>query len=227
MRIALFGLSGNPPTGLGGHQGVVRALVRSSLYDEVWVLPVYRHMFCSKRELIPFEYRVEMCLLCFEPESSAQCAVRVLPLEKEVHEHLSSQHGQSFSCGTIDIIDYLKDKIPDSTFTLVLGSDTFADLCNGKWKQSERILSEVKITVFNRMGLPTNVSIDYRNITNITMSAPNVTLLNVESLTDVSSTIVRSLLLAANSTEMIIDGNVLHPDVLRYIQTHNLYRSES
>lgn len=54
-RVCLFGLSANPPTGNGGHVGIVKALSALPLhpqqensqekFDEIRVLPVYRHMF--------------------------------------------------------------------------------------------------------------------------------------------------------------------------------------
>jgi len=43
-QVCLFGLSADPPTGQGGHLGIVQHLV-SMGFDEVRILPVYRHMF--------------------------------------------------------------------------------------------------------------------------------------------------------------------------------------
>lgn len=64
-RVVLFGLSANPPTGLGGHMGIasyfssisVRRAFRLGLFDEVWILPVYRHAYSSKRHLESYEDR--------------------------------------------------------------------------------------------------------------------------------------------------------------------------
>ena len=50
-KICLFGTSANPPTGKGGHLGIVSFLASNTSvaggldYDEVHVLPVYVHMF--------------------------------------------------------------------------------------------------------------------------------------------------------------------------------------
>lgn len=44
-RVCLFGTSADPPTGHGGHLGIVKHLVSMKQFDEVRVLPVYRHMF--------------------------------------------------------------------------------------------------------------------------------------------------------------------------------------
>lgn len=53
-RICLFGTSANPPTGSGGHAGIVQYLASmtseenhasSLVFHEIRVLPVYKHMF--------------------------------------------------------------------------------------------------------------------------------------------------------------------------------------
>jgi hypothetical protein len=61
-NVCLFGLSADPPTGIGGHVGIVQALtlIRSPAaqqqdddddsvggfaFDEIRVLPVYRHTY--------------------------------------------------------------------------------------------------------------------------------------------------------------------------------------
>lgn len=70
-RICLFGTSANPPTGENGHVGIVRALVNLRKFDEVRVLPVYKHTFASKRnQLLGFDHRVAMCELAVEGLSS-------------------------------------------------------------------------------------------------------------------------------------------------------------
>jgi hypothetical protein len=46
-RVCLFGLSADPPTGHGGHVGIVRAL--RTTFDDIRVLPVYRHTFRVRR----------------------------------------------------------------------------------------------------------------------------------------------------------------------------------
>ena len=57
--VALFGLSADPVTDRGGHGDIVKALLTRTVndndassprpvYDEVWVVPVYRHAFESK-----------------------------------------------------------------------------------------------------------------------------------------------------------------------------------
>lgn len=70
-RIALYGLSADPPTGIGGHVGIVQALVAMPTFDEVHILPVYRHTYQDKRQrLVSFEHRWHMCQLAFADISS-------------------------------------------------------------------------------------------------------------------------------------------------------------
>ena len=68
-RICLFGTSGDPPTGDGGHATIVRTLSsltipisdpESSLYyfDQVWVLPVFQHMYSV---CFPKKYIHKLC----------------------------------------------------------------------------------------------------------------------------------------------------------------------
>lgn len=48
MNICLFGLSGDPPTGCGGHVGIVNAVQQMNYFDEIWIIPVYRHMYAVR-----------------------------------------------------------------------------------------------------------------------------------------------------------------------------------
>ena len=110
--VCLFGTSADPPTGVGGHRGIVMALSNLVLpaarqpsasasagagdnacgrsaaagsgsivgkkvetssprqqlrFDEIRVIPVYRHMFNSKRgNQTSYNDRLEMCRLAFE-----------------------------------------------------------------------------------------------------------------------------------------------------------------
>lgn len=101
--ICLFGTSADPPTGIGGHRGIVVALSNLLLpsaerqpvtsesggsggstsvesndadtsdssqqlrFDEIRIVPVYRHMFASKRgNQANYDDRLQMCRLAFE-----------------------------------------------------------------------------------------------------------------------------------------------------------------
>lgn len=71
--------------------------------------------------------------------------VKVLPIEKDAFQLRNSSTecnggDSTIYLGTIDIIDYIREKCcnEEDTLTIVLGGDTFMDLINEKWKQSRR-----------------------------------------------------------------------------------------
>lgn len=142
--IAVFGLSGNPPTGECGHAGIVKYLVQSGEFHEIWVLPVFKHQFSSKDSLIRYEVRVTMCQLAFEEYSSDSCTVRVLTLEREVEE-VVSRHG------TVDTLTYIRERCPQLHLHLILGSDTYNDIAKGKWQRGETLFSLATLHVIERI----------------------------------------------------------------------------
>lgn len=238
-RVALLGLSANPPSGLGGHQGIVRGLVGSDQFDEVWIMPVHRHMFSAKdTQLLPFEQRMEMCRLCFQGESNGHCMVKVVPLEQEAAEFF----GADYRVGTIDIIDFIKQRHPDHQITLVLGLDTFSDLACGKWKQSDRyasslpfactcsllrcarLLSSVNFIVLDRDGVVLDAA---KQASVDRLLASQSSSIRKLPLTDVSSTQLRDILAAEGPQHMEgLGADVIHPAVRNYIVSNGLFARE-
>lgn len=134
-EIALLGGSFNPP-----HVGHLMAALylRSTLaVDEVWLVPAFNHPF--GKPLAPFDDRVAMC------EAMATDVgpwLRVNRAESEV-----GGEGR-----TIELLEWLLPKHPDTTFRWVIGSDILADL--PKWKAWDRIQTLVQVTVLHRAGYP-------------------------------------------------------------------------
>ena len=44
-----------------GHAGIVSFLAAQAHWDEIWVMPVYKHMHAKNSLLIDFEHRFNMC----------------------------------------------------------------------------------------------------------------------------------------------------------------------
>jgi len=63
-RVCLFGLSADPPTGNGGHLGIVTHLASMEMFDQIRVLPVYTHMFS-----VSFRH-LELCVCVRAPHHS-------------------------------------------------------------------------------------------------------------------------------------------------------------
>jgi len=212
--VAVFGLSADPPTGEGGHAGIVRwcaselsvpvrrddpASARRGV-DEVWVLPVYRHIFRQKTEMTPYEHRLAMARLAFTDLEGTRARVRVLETERDIHEAAARRGHASVRLGTYDVLRRLMRQAPETRFVLVLGADTHADLRAGKWAHAAELLELVEVVALPRAGVPFAGTVE---------SPP--------SLHAVSSSLARS------STDLAYLRRALQPQVLDYILEHRLY----
>ena len=142
--VALFGLSANPPTGKGGHAGIVDWCASSMTVDspndsnpeealeglpvdEVWVLPVYRHAFSEKSTLLSFEHRVAMAKLCFEGRAQNTAKVEVRELERELFlreqeaANTATPKRSARRLGSIDLVRMLQADFPHYQFAFVMG----------------------------------------------------------------------------------------------------------
>lgn len=63
-RVCLFGLSADPPTGSGGHLGIVEHLASMEMFDQIRVLPVYSHMFAVSRIICRYKFEVSIFRVC-------------------------------------------------------------------------------------------------------------------------------------------------------------------
>ncbi len=215
--VVLFGTSANPPTGAGGHAGLVSwAATRQHLpddlpdvggrpVDEVWVLPVFRHAFEEKRELAPFEHRLAMARLAFESLPGLEGRVRVLDVERRLAEQaarVAAERGEAPGrLGTIDVLRALSAEHPEVSFVLLLGGDTYRDLQEGRWKESAALRAMAPVLIVPRIGQAEEVP--------ASADAPR--------LAEVSSSEVR------RSTDVALLGRALQPEVLAYIRAHGLY----
>lgn len=216
--VAVFGLSADPPTGRGGHLGILLHLIKTNLFDEIWIVPVYTHAFANKKNLQPFEHRVMMCKLNFERYSTTKTPVVVKELERIVCEAQSSSSGR---VGTIDLIRHIKATEPDIRLHLVLGADTFSDLTQGKWKESETVMREASIEVFDRRGVASFGEASYHGA-----PAGSIRFHKEADLDHVSSTAIRAALAASPpdpSSVLNAEALGLEPAVLDYIISNRLY----
>jgi nicotinate-nucleotide adenylyltransferase len=134
-EVALIGGSFNPP-----HVGHLMAAlyVRATLaVDQVWLVPSFHHPF--GKALAAFDDRVAMCEV----------------MARDCGPWLSVSRAEAQVGGegrTIDLLEWLIPRHPDSRFRWVIGSDILADL--PKWKAWHRIQALVQVTVLHRAGYP-------------------------------------------------------------------------
>lgn len=229
-KVGLYGLSGDPPTGKGGHLGIVNFLSNHNIFDEIWIIPVFKHMFSSKSNMTLFEHRYKMCELCFLNNNDKESKVKVLNIEELICKERNMK-----AVGTYDLLKYLNEYYINMNinWTFVLGSDTYNSLMSGKWKKGNDILELLSsIIVCVRPGYDTLVSCTNKKI--------NVSFQNVPALKNISSTCVRSIASTTSSSMLSlllsllgkksidsIDSDAVHPAVIQYIKDNKLYDSYS
>lgn len=224
--VLLFGSSCNPPTGLGGHGGIAKWGAESLkvdvpndakpedarenvAIDEVWVLPVYKHIFSSKSHIIDFDKRFEMAKLGFENQPGLEGRIKVSDAERAMalKAHADAQargeDPKSVRMGSIDLVEFLKAENPDTQFVLMFGGDTYLDYKQGKWKGGRDLEEKLPLVAIPRKGV--------EGVEGSEENAPD--------LMEISSTKVRS----STDLEFLGDPNVLHPDVLAFMQKHKLF----
>ena len=117
--------------------------------------------------------------------------VEVLPLEV-------NRDGDSY---TLDTVNELSIKYPNTNFTLILGSDAVKSI--GQWHKSTELLQKVKVLVISRPG---SAPTDFDEV-------------NIKAL-DISSTKVRK---SISERENV--SNLLPAKVVTFIREYGLYGS--
>ncbi len=161
-------------------------------------MPVYRHAFAAKRQMASFEHRMAMARLAFEALPDAMGRVRVIDVERRVQRTLRRRDPDAVP-GTIDIVRHLMKANPRTEFALLLGADTYRDLLDGRWRESEALLGLVTVVALPRKGSKTDVPLRK----------------GVPQLERVSSSAVRR--------DFAKRGHMLQPEVRDYIEVHALY----
>jgi nicotinate-nucleotide adenylyltransferase len=107
---------------------------------------------------------------------------------------------------TINTLEYLKEKFPDHTFSLVMGSDNLE--CFRQWKDYETIMENFRILVYPRLGVATDELMGHSNIT--LLKAP---------LMEISSTFIRDSVKAGKDMRYFVSSKVWE-----YMDKMNYYR---
>ncbi len=131
-EIALFGGSFDPPH--IGHLLAASYVLATEPIDELWLVPVERHPF-AKPLVGSYDHRVELC----ERLAAQLSRTRVSRAEQE------SGQGR-----TVDLLEWLKPKYPQTRWALVLGTDLDAE--KPQWKRFERVEQLARIITVRRGG---------------------------------------------------------------------------
>lgn len=129
--VAVLGTAADPPT--IAHQQLMR-LARPH-FDEVWVMPCYKHMF-GKVMSDPF-HRLRMCALMVD---------HLGPWAKASDFEIKNQ----LQLPTMGVYELLRDSHPNYQFHLMIGMDNAIKI--DKWVGYPALLDVVPFVVFDRAG---------------------------------------------------------------------------
>jgi nicotinate-nucleotide adenylyltransferase len=169
-EVALFGGSFDPPH--IGHLLAASYVVATEPVDELWLVPVFQHPF-GKPLKGSFDHRVALC----------EAMATLLPRTR-----VSRAEQESGRARTVDLLEWLRDKHPQTRFALVLGTDLDAE--KPQWKNFARIEELARIVTVQRGGYASDAA-------------------HGPAIPEVSSTQVRSLLASGGDVSKLLPRPVL------------------
>lgn len=208
VKVAIYGTAANP-IHLGHLQVAQFVLNTSGEFDEVWILPAFKHMY--HKNMVSPEHRLEMCKLAVEVDK------RIKVFDYEIKNQLAGE--------TYNLFKRLKEEkelTEKYQFSMIIGLDNANTF--DKWVNFEELERMVRFVVVPRAGIERNNSDWY-------LKPPHIFLNNENTgIIDTSSTEIRKLLKKwKNSTDdekIKINSQLeylLGINVFEYIQKNNLY----
>jgi nicotinate-nucleotide adenylyltransferase len=175
-------------------------LDRNLAFDEVWIMPCYRHIYDKK--MASHRHRLAMCSIAASKES------RVKVCDYEIRNE--------FIGGTYHLMkkllkeEFIKDRF---IISLIIGLDNANTFHS--WVEHEALRKLIRFVVVPRQGVSVDPDVDWYR------KPPHIYLEADKPIMKVSSTQVRELL---HHGEYHKAEELLDPAVFAYIRKHVLYR---
>jgi nicotinate-nucleotide adenylyltransferase len=199
VRIGILGGTFNPPH-LGHLICAQEAYVQLEL-SRVILVPARIPPHKAVPEDPGIEHRVALC----------ECAAQDDPDRLAVSSLEAERSGTSY---TVDTLEELQARFPDTELYLILGGDIAAGLT--EWREPDRVLSLATIAVTSRPGTSRGAV----NETLARLQAEHRAQFFTMPTIGVSSTMIRRRVQSSQPIKYLV------PDMVsRYIEAHRLYRS--
>lgn len=190
LQVGLFFGSFNPPH--IGHLAIGNYIVEFAGLNQVWFVVSPQNPLKDKDILLREYDRLELVRQAVENDLRFRVSDAEFRLPKPSY--------------TINTLNYLKEKFPDHTFSLVMGSDNLESF--RQWKDYETIMENFRILVYPRPGTAANAQIVH----------PNITLLKAPMM-EISSTFIRDSVKAGKDMRYFVSSRVWE-----YLDKMNYYR---
>jgi len=172
INVAILGGAFNPI-----HKGHIQlaqfVLNTSGVFDEVWLMPAYNHMY--NKDMVDAEKRLEMC------EIAAQCDHRIKVFDYEIKNKLKGETYYFFKR-----LSEEKELTEKYRFSMIIGLDNANSF--DSWVNYEELEKLARFVVVPRKGVERNLNSDWY------LNKPHIFLNNETTIIDVSSTEIRDLL---------------------------------
>jgi nicotinate-nucleotide adenylyltransferase len=191
LQVGLFFGSFNPPH--IGHLAIANYMVEFTDISQLWFMVSPQSPLKEEGSLLREYDRLELVRLAVEGDRRFRVSDVEFRLPKPSY--------------TIHTLTSLKEKFPDHTFTLILGSDNMENF--SQWKDYTKILENYRIFVYPRPGYAGENVPQHKNIS--WMEAP---------MMDISSTFIRESIRAGKDVRYFVSA-----PVWEYMDKMNYYRN--
>lgn len=203
LKVAIFGGAFNPIT-LGHIQTAQFVLNTSREFDEVWLMPSFKHMY--NKNMVSPEHRLNLC----EIASKVDGRIKVFPYEID----------NQLSGSTYNFVKRLKEEkelTEKHNFSLIIGMDNANTF--DKWVNYGELERLIQFVVIPRTGIKRDETVNWY------LNYPHIYLNDENKIIEVSSTLIRNKLDIFYKNGNNYDELLKYMDnnVLEYIINNKLY----
>jgi nicotinate-nucleotide adenylyltransferase len=205
FKIALFGGAFDMTT--NGHIEVAKFVLNTSgEFDEVWLVPAYKHMY--NKPMVSAEHRINMGNL------AAQVDRRIKIFDYEIKNELSGETYNLFKRLAVE-----NELTEMYNFSMVIGLDNANTF--DKWVNYESLERMTRFVVIPRKGVEPDPNVSWY------LKPPHIYLTGENHIPEISSTYVKKLIKdyrekPDQELEFFILQNI-NENVFKYIMDNNLY----
>jgi nicotinate-nucleotide adenylyltransferase len=163
-----------------GHLIIANYVLNESYVDKIWFIVSPLNPFKDSHNLMKEYDRLYLVKKAIEEDARLNASEIEFSLPKPSY--------------TVHTLAYLKEKYPELSFSIIMGSDGFQNL--DKWKNPEIIAKDYPIIIYRRPGFDVDNKLNAR-----------ITVMNAPLL-EISSTHIRGLLKAGKSIKYLVPSSI-------------------